>query len=163
MYNFDHFNWVSILRMKFHFIVVYIFVHHNKSLLIHLRNFLYLLMPDNSLMGDGTYFLQEYMIPRDSNSICLYDTRSLSDNSDKDENIRMLKGWMTKGVHHGELVVRFEYLICLISKFTYMLIFASNSMNHPSGIQIIRDWGKVWRLKLSIKVTFPVRPEKLIL
>ncbi|TKY66181.1 hypothetical protein E2542_SST09048 [Spatholobus suberectus] len=60
----------------------------------------------NSLLGDGTYFLQEYMIPRDSNSICLYDTRSLSDNSDEDENIRMLKSWMTKGVHHGELVVR---------------------------------------------------------
>lgn len=60
----------------------------------------------NSLMGDGTYYLQEYMIPRHSNSICLYDTRSLSDDSDKAENIRMLKGWMTKGVHHGELVVR---------------------------------------------------------
>ncbi|KAG4921606.1 hypothetical protein GLYMA_18G158800v4 [Glycine max] len=60
----------------------------------------------NSLLGDGTSFLQEYMIPRYSNSICLYDTRSLSDNSEKDENIRMLKSWMTKGVHHGELVVR---------------------------------------------------------
>lgn len=60
----------------------------------------------NSLTGDGTYFLQEYMVPRDSNSICLYDTRSLSDNSDKDKNIKMLKGWMTKGVSHGELVVR---------------------------------------------------------
>ncbi|KAK7395423.1 hypothetical protein VNO78_15981 [Psophocarpus tetragonolobus] len=60
----------------------------------------------NSPIGDGTYFLQEYMIPRYSNSICLYDTRSLSDNLDNDENIRMLKGWMTKGVHHGEAVVR---------------------------------------------------------
>lgn len=60
----------------------------------------------NSLIGDGTYFLQEYMIPRDSNSICLYDTRSLLDNSHKDENIRMLNRWMTKGVHHGELLVR---------------------------------------------------------
>ncbi|KAL2336785.1 hypothetical protein Fmac_011231 [Flemingia macrophylla] len=60
----------------------------------------------NSLIGDGTYFLQEYMIPRDSNSICLYDTRSLLDNSHKDENIRMLESWMTKGVQHGELVPR---------------------------------------------------------
>ncbi|RDX90830.1 hypothetical protein CR513_27262, partial [Mucuna pruriens] len=60
----------------------------------------------NSLTGDGTYFLQEYMIPRDSDSICLCDTRSLSDISDKDENNRMLKSWMTKGVHHGELIVR---------------------------------------------------------
>lgn len=60
------------------------------------------------------------MIPRYSNSICLYDTRSLSDNSEKDENIRMLKSWMTKGVHHGELVVRFEYLIYFISAFTHV-------------------------------------------
>ncbi|XP_027335108.1 uncharacterized protein LOC113849408 [Abrus precatorius] len=60
----------------------------------------------NSLTGDGTYFLQEYMIPRDSNSICLYDTRSLADTSHQNENIKMLKSWMTKGVHHGELVVR---------------------------------------------------------
>lgn len=68
-------------------------------------------MPDNSLIGDGTYFLQEYMIPRDSTSICLYDTRSLLDNSHENENNRMLKSWMTKGVRHGELVVRSEYLI----------------------------------------------------
>jgi len=59
-------------------------------------------------------------MPRSSNSICLYDTRSLSYNLDKDENIRMLKGWMTKGVRHGELVVRFEYLIRLITSFTYI-------------------------------------------
>ncbi|ESW12673.1 hypothetical protein PHAVU_008G132700 [Phaseolus vulgaris] len=55
---------------------------------------------------NGTYFLQEYMMPRYSNSICLYDTRSLSYKLDKDEDIRMLKGWMKKGVRHGELVVR---------------------------------------------------------
>lgn len=65
-------------------------------------------MPDNSLIGDGTYFLHEYMIPRNSNSICLYDTRSLSNKSH--ENDKMLKNWMTKGVRDGELVVRFEYL-----------------------------------------------------
>ncbi|AES79090.1 putative P-loop containing nucleoside triphosphate hydrolase [Medicago truncatula] len=58
----------------------------------------------NSLRGDGTYFLREHMIPRDSNSICLYDTRSLSNKSH--ENNEMLKNWMTEGVHHGELVIR---------------------------------------------------------
>ncbi|XP_004492277.1 uncharacterized protein [Cicer arietinum] len=58
----------------------------------------------NSLIGDGTYFLCEYMFPRDSNSICLYDTRSLPDNSRECDKI--LKNWMTKGVRNGELVVR---------------------------------------------------------
>ncbi|XP_057437124.1 uncharacterized protein LOC130729393 isoform X2 [Lotus japonicus] len=58
----------------------------------------------NSLNGDGTCFLREYMIPREKTSICLYDTRSLSD--DLNENNRMLKNWMTKGVCNGELVVR---------------------------------------------------------
>ncbi|XP_073222768.1 uncharacterized protein [Cicer arietinum] len=58
---------------------------------------------------DGTYFLCEYMFPRDSNSICLYDTRSLPDNSRECDKI--LKNWMTKGVRNGELVVRFEYLV----------------------------------------------------
>ncbi|XP_047167884.1 uncharacterized protein LOC124836740 isoform X1 [Vigna umbellata] len=62
----------------------------------------------NSYTENGTYFLQEYMMPRSSNSFCLYDTRSLSYNldKDKDENIRMMNGWMTKGVRHGELAVR---------------------------------------------------------
>ncbi|CAJ2670094.1 unnamed protein product [Trifolium pratense] len=58
----------------------------------------------SSLIGDGACFLRGFMIPRDSNSICLYDTRSLSDNSH--ENSKMLKNSMTKGVRHGELVVR---------------------------------------------------------
>ncbi|KAF7825847.1 uncharacterized protein G2W53_017011 [Senna tora] len=58
----------------------------------------------NSPTGDGTYFLQEYMIPRESTSVCLYDTRSLSGNSN--ENDRILNCWMTKGVCHGELVFR---------------------------------------------------------
>ncbi|KAL6578872.1 hypothetical protein OROMI_009088 [Orobanche minor] len=49
-------------------------------------------------------FPLEFMIPRESNSICLYDTRSFSDNSH--ENSKMLKNWTTKGVLHGELVVR---------------------------------------------------------
>lgn len=58
----------------------------------------------NYSAGGGTYFLQEYMIPRGATSICLYDTRSLSE--DSSENMVMLKRWMTKGVQHGELVVR---------------------------------------------------------
>ncbi|XP_009348367.2 uncharacterized protein LOC103940015 isoform X1 [Pyrus x bretschneideri] len=58
----------------------------------------------NSSIGDGTFFLHEYMIPRCSSSFCLYDTRSLSDNSP--ENIKILKHWMEHGVRHGELVVR---------------------------------------------------------
>ncbi|CAA2967864.1 P-loop containing nucleoside triphosphate hydrolases superfamily [Olea europaea subsp. europaea] len=55
-------------------------------------------------IGNGTYFLQEYLIPRGSGSFCLYDTRSLS--NDSSENLKMLKRWMTKGVRHGELVKR---------------------------------------------------------
>ncbi|XP_028795575.1 uncharacterized protein LOC114751080 isoform X2 [Neltuma alba] len=58
----------------------------------------------NSSTGDGTYFLQEYMIPRSSTSICLYDTRCLSGNPNDDD--RILYQWMTKGVSHGELVLR---------------------------------------------------------
>lgn len=72
-------------------------------------------MPDNSTTGDGTYFLQEYMIPRDSTSICLYDTRSLSGNAN--DNDRILNRWITNGVHHGELVVRYEYSIYI----TYLI------------------------------------------
>ncbi|TXG54149.1 hypothetical protein EZV62_019405 [Acer yangbiense] len=59
---------------------------------------------DNSSVGDGTYFLQEYKIPRGSNSFCLYDTRSLSDVPSID--IDMIKHWITKGVRHGEPVIR---------------------------------------------------------
>uniref|UniRef100_A0A7N0UHN4 Uncharacterized protein n=1 Tax=Kalanchoe fedtschenkoi TaxID=63787 RepID=A0A7N0UHN4_KALFE len=58
-------------------------------------------MPSN---GDGTYFLQEYTIPRDSTSFCLYDTRSLSDCLS--DNDLMLKRWLEKGVRHGEVVIR---------------------------------------------------------
>ena len=61
-------------------------------------------MPDNTSVGDGTYFLQEYMIPRGSTSFCLYDSRSLSD--DSSANMEMLTHWMTIGVRHGELVIR---------------------------------------------------------
>lgn len=62
------------------------------------------LVADNASVGDGTYFLQEYMIPRDSASFCLYDTRSLSDKSST--NREMLTHWMITGVRHGELVIR---------------------------------------------------------
>ncbi|XP_068323746.1 uncharacterized protein [Pyrus communis] len=58
----------------------------------------------NSSVGEGTFFLHGYMIPRCSSSFCLYDTRSLSDNSL--ENIIILKHWMENGVRHGELVMR---------------------------------------------------------
>ncbi|PWA57642.1 GTP binding domain, P-loop containing nucleoside triphosphate hydrolase [Artemisia annua] len=56
----------------------------------------------NSSAGDGTCFLREYMIPRDSTSFCLYDTRSFS--NDLYENLQMIRRWMTKGVRHGKLV-----------------------------------------------------------
>lgn len=59
---------------------------------------------NSSSFGEGTYFLHEYMISRSPRSFCLYDTRSLSD--DPVENTRMLRQWLTKGVRHGELVVR---------------------------------------------------------
>ncbi|XP_051115795.1 uncharacterized protein LOC127240964 [Andrographis paniculata] len=56
----------------------------------------------NGSSENGTYFLHEFMVPRSSSSICLYDTRSLSE--DVSENNEMLIGWMTGGVCHGELV-----------------------------------------------------------
>ncbi|KAJ8749332.1 hypothetical protein K2173_018816 [Erythroxylum novogranatense] len=58
----------------------------------------------DSSTGDGTFFLHEYMIPRNSSSFCLYDTRSLLDNSS--DNYEMLKNWITNGVRHGELILR---------------------------------------------------------
>lgn len=58
----------------------------------------------NSSTGDGTFFLQEYMIPRGATSFCLFDTRSLSEKFA--DNDVMLQHWMTKGVRHGELVIR---------------------------------------------------------
>ncbi|XP_059289979.1 uncharacterized protein LOC132043518 isoform X1 [Lycium ferocissimum] len=54
--------------------------------------------------GDGTYFLQEYAIPRGSSSFCLYDTRGLS--ADLSENKKMVKRWMRKGVCHGKRITR---------------------------------------------------------
>lgn len=68
----------------------------------------FLLMQDNSSVGDGTYFLQEYTMPRGSNSFSLYDTRSLSD--DASDNINMIKLWIMEGVRHGELVIRYDFV-----------------------------------------------------
>ncbi|KAJ6838619.1 uncharacterized protein M6B38_318350 [Iris pallida] len=53
---------------------------------------------------DGTCFLQEYMVLKDSESLCVYDSRSLSESSS--ENFEMLERWMTEGVSHGQMVVR---------------------------------------------------------
>ncbi|XP_052157381.1 uncharacterized protein LOC127775112 isoform X2 [Oryza glaberrima] len=50
----------------------------------------------------GTSFLREYRVPRNSNSICIYDTRSLSSNHEN--NFKMLQRWMTKGLSHGDII-----------------------------------------------------------
>lgn len=78
-------------------------------------NLCFLLIQDNSSVGDGTYFLQEYTIPRGSNSFSLYDTRSLSD--DASDNINMIKLWITEGVRHGELVIRYDFVTAEIFPF----------------------------------------------
>ncbi|GAV78216.1 MMR_HSR1 domain-containing protein [Cephalotus follicularis] len=58
----------------------------------------------NSTFEGGTYFLQEYMIPRGETSFCLYDTRGLCD--DPSDNINMIRDWIENGVRHGQLVIR---------------------------------------------------------
>lgn len=59
----------------------------------------------NSSCGEGTFFLEEYMIPRSgATSFCLFDTRSMSE--DFADNEVMIKQWMTKGIRHGELLIR---------------------------------------------------------
>ncbi|KAG4120496.1 hypothetical protein ERO13_D11G146600v2 [Gossypium hirsutum] len=58
----------------------------------------------NPSVGDGTYYLQGYMIPRGSASFCLYDSRGLADGTS--ENINMVQYWMNNGVRHGEPVIR---------------------------------------------------------
>ncbi|KAB2003772.1 hypothetical protein ES319_D11G153300v1 [Gossypium barbadense] len=57
----------------------------------------------NPSVGDGTYYLQGYMIPRGSASFCLYDSRGLADGTS--ENINMVQYWMNNGVRHGEPVI----------------------------------------------------------
>ncbi|KAK1437386.1 hypothetical protein QVD17_03177 [Tagetes erecta] len=56
----------------------------------------------NSSIWSGTRFLQEYMIPRNSTSFCLFDTCGFF--NDLDVNLEMIVHWMTEGVCHGELV-----------------------------------------------------------
>ncbi|PKA59410.1 hypothetical protein AXF42_Ash019564 [Apostasia shenzhenica] len=53
--------------------------------------------------AEGTCFLQEYPIPRNSSSLCLYDTRSLS--IVPSDNLKLLERWMNEGVSHGEPVI----------------------------------------------------------
>ncbi|XP_066352078.1 uncharacterized protein [Miscanthus floridulus] len=50
--------------------------------------------------SNGTIFLREYPIPRNSNAICVYDTRGWS--NDPEKNFKILHQWMTKGISHGE-------------------------------------------------------------
>ncbi|PIA35912.1 hypothetical protein AQUCO_03400064v1 [Aquilegia coerulea] len=59
---------------------------------------------DNSSDEDGTLYLHEYMIPKDSTSFCIYDTRGLFE--DSYDNYEMIERWMTEGVRHGELALR---------------------------------------------------------
>ncbi|KAM0933143.1 putative P-loop containing nucleoside triphosphate hydrolase [Dioscorea sansibarensis] len=58
----------------------------------------------NPDVSQGTFFAQEYMIPRNSKSFCIYDTRSLS--MVPCENFKLLERWMKLGVSHGEMVIR---------------------------------------------------------
>ncbi|CAM0957263.1 unnamed protein product [Alopecurus aequalis] len=53
--------------------------------------------------SNGTCFVREYKIPRNSNGICVYDTRSLSGNPEKD--FKFLQRWVMKGISHGEMVM----------------------------------------------------------
>ncbi|KAG6417211.1 hypothetical protein SASPL_119364 [Salvia splendens] len=58
----------------------------------------------NSSPEDGTYFIHEYRIPRNSVCFSLFDTRGLSD--DSSENLKMIEPWMTEGIRHRKMVVR---------------------------------------------------------
>ncbi|KAD4584373.1 hypothetical protein E3N88_21974 [Mikania micrantha] len=68
----------------------------------------------NSSICDGTRFLQEYMIPRNSTSFCLYDTCGFSDVLY--ENLKMIEQWVTKGVCHGELANSAMYSSCFLAR-----------------------------------------------
>nr|XP_029121380.1 uncharacterized protein LOC105048535 isoform X2 [Elaeis guineensis] len=58
----------------------------------------------NVSVTEGSCFLQEYMIPRNSKSLCVYDTRSLSTLSS--DNFKLLQHWMMQGVSHRQMVIR---------------------------------------------------------
>lgn len=74
------------------------------------------------------------MIPRGSTSLCLYDTRGLSD--DSCDNVEMLKQWITKGVRHGKLIIRsgpislstfLDLKFCLtVNNFTTMIFLSDH-------------------------------------
>ncbi|KAJ0550074.1 hypothetical protein HanRHA438_Chr07g0303871 [Helianthus annuus] len=75
---------------------------------------------------------KEYMIPRNSMSLCFYDTRGFSNNLT--QNLEMIKQWMTKGVRHGESMKRLILLTCvqirtqiLIKNDFFIYVSASDS------------------------------------
>jgi energy-coupling factor transporter ATP-binding protein EcfA2 len=80
----------------------YEFGHNILICEIQLIFLLMFVLLDNS-KSTSTCFLREYKIPRSSNGICLYDTRSLSTNPEKD--FKILQHWMTKGISHGQMVM----------------------------------------------------------
>ncbi|XVF32131.1 hypothetical protein REPUB_Repub17cG0055600 [Reevesia pubescens] len=98
------FHWFVIDVEFTRITLIFFFWHSRCSYYIILNPKLILSEADNSSVGNGTYYLQEYMIPRGSSSFCLYDTRGLC--NDTSDNINMIKYWMNKGVRHGELLVR---------------------------------------------------------
>ncbi|KAK1437387.1 hypothetical protein QVD17_03178 [Tagetes erecta] len=71
----------------------------------------------NSSIRDGTCLLQEYMIPRNSTSFCLYDTPGF--HNDLSVNLEMIIRCMTKGVRNGELVNRTKCKTCQDKLSTY--------------------------------------------
>lgn len=76
---------------------------------------------------DGTYLLQEYTIPRNSASFCLYDTRGLLDRIS--DNDLMLRLWLKEGVCHGEVVIRWFWACYCNDTFIVSLIIP-RSFNH---------------------------------
>ncbi|KAL5202053.1 hypothetical protein ABZP36_013005 [Zizania latifolia] len=101
----------------------------------------------------GTSFLWEYRVPRNSNSICIYDTRSLFNNQEMD--CKMLQRWMTKGLSHGEMVTwgnddynkiqniklmgrRYNFLPCKTRKVNFAIFV----VNGVSVLQSINDDNK---------------------
>lgn len=75
---------------------------------------------DGSHSEGGTFFVEEYMIPRGgSASFCLYDTRGFSQVLSSD-NTSKIEEWITRGVCHGEPVIWFRFFFSL-SVFNFSL------------------------------------------
>lgn len=89
----------------------------------------------NLLATNGSCFLQEYMIPRCNKSLCFYDTRSLS--TCKYENLAMLNRWMTKGVIHGEMVIRDSDTILMKENIKAMARTQNNSPCKKRSINFV--------------------------